>query len=385
MINYGKQDINKNDIQRVVDVLESDFLTQGPTVIDFEDTVAHKVGAKNAVAANSATSALHIACMSLGLVQGDILWTSPNSFVASSNCALYCGASIDFVDINPNTFNMCPDKLEEKLKDAKIQGKLPKILVPVHMCGQSCDMEKISYLSKEYGFNIIEDASHAIGGKYKNKYIGSCEFSDITIFSFHPVKIITTGEGGMALTNNDDIAHKMRLLRSHGITRDSNNFNNKNRDEEPWYYEQIDLGFNYRMSDIQAALGLSQIERLDEFVKKRNDIALFYNMAFKNSNIIEVPVIDDKCLSSFHLYIIKIKFSKEFTKVDLFNKMRKSGISLNCHYIPIHTQPYYRRLGFNAGDYPLAESCYENSVTIPLHPSLRQTDMDLVVKKFNEL
>lgn len=385
MLNYGKQSISEDDIRAVVNVLRSDFLTQGPCVGEFEAKVAKKVRASNSVAVSSATSALHIACLALDLGVGDIVWTSPNSFVASSNCALYCGATIDFVDIDPASYNMSVEKLDEKLRYAKANDQLPKIVIPVHMCGQSCDMEKIHILSKKYGFSIIEDASHAIGGKYKGDFIGSCKYSDICIFSFHPVKIITTGEGGMALTNSNNIAEKMRLLRSHGVTRDPQHFVQPPYDDGAWYYQQISLGFNYRMCDIQAALGTSQMDRLDDFIEKRNQIALQYTNGFKDTLSLELPYVSLDCVSSFHLYIVRIKFSKSFSKGELFQKMKDMGIGLNCHYIPIHTQPYYASLGFKEGDFPVSEEYYKMAVTLPLHPSMSQDDIDLVINSLNSI
>ena len=385
MLSYGKQSISEDDIQAVVDILRSDFLTQGPSVEQFESKVAMKVGALNAVAVNSATSALHLACLALDLEAGDIVWTSPNSFVASSNCALYCGATVDFVDIDPLSYNMSVEKLDEKLRYAKANGQLPKIVIPVHMCGQSCDMDKIHILSKKYGFSIIEDASHAIGGKYKDDFVGSCKYSDVCIFSFHPVKIITTGEGGMALTNNKNIAEKMRLLRSHGVTRDQQHFVQPAYDDGAWYYQQISLGFNYRMCDIQAALGSSQMDMLDRFIDKRNQIALQYIKGFKDTPFLELPSVPSDCVSSFHLYIVQIKFSKDLSKSELFKKMKDMGVGLNCHYIPIHTQPYYASLGFNVGDFPVSEQYYQMAVTLPLHPSMSQDDINLVINSLNSI
>ena len=383
MINYGQQEITDADIAAVVDVLKSDFLTQGPVVGRFERSVAEKVGATDAIAVNSATSALHIACLALGLGSGDLLWTSPISFVASANCALYCGATVDFVDIDSSTFNLSIAKLEEKLRKAEITGTLPKILVPVHLCGQSCDMRKIKELSLRYGFRILEDASHAVGGTYENKYIGSCQYSDITVFSFHPVKIITTGEGGMALTNDVELAEKMRLLRSHGITRDVDKFESSALELGPWYYQQVELGFNYRITDIQAALGLSQLDRLDQFVSTRNALSKIYNSAFEGSLKIKSPVVSPNRVSSFHLYVVEIDFSKNLSKLELFCRMKKNGINLNCHYIPIHLQPFYANRGFNFGDFPAAESYYAKAVTLPLHPSLTEKQIEFVIEQLN--
>ena len=382
-IPYSKQSINKEDIKSVVKVLNSEFLTQGPIVPNFEESVAKYCESPHAIAVNSATSALHISCIALGLNRGDILWTSPISFLASANCALYCEAAIDFVDIDINTFNISIEKLEEKLIKAKAENKLPKILIPVHMCGQSCDMDSIYNLSKEYGFKIIEDASHALGGKYKNKPIGNCIFSDITVFSFHPVKIITSGEGGMVLTKDYKLARKLQLLRSHGVTRDTNEmeFNS----DGPWYYEQSLLGFNYRMNDIQAALGNNQIKRVDEFVSKRNDIAKRYNDLLKNLPL-EKPSLLKDCYSSFHLYIIRLKIKNlEKNKLKIFVEMRNKKIGVNVHYIPIHMQPFYKKLGFKKGDFCEAENFYKQAISIPIYPDLSEEKQEFVVKILTQL
>lgn len=377
MIPYGRQYITSEDIESVVEVLRSDFLTQGPHVAEFEAAVAKKVGAKNAVAMNSATSALHVACASLGLGPGDTLWTSPISFVASANCALYCNASVDFVDIDPVSYNISVSLLEQKLLLAERNGQLPKIVVVVHLAGQSADMAKIAELSKKYNFKIIEDASHAIGGQYENNYIGNCKYSDISVFSLHPVKIITSGEGGLALTNNDAIAEKMCNLRSHGINKkgDNKNFTKYGL----WYYEQIDLGFNYRMSDLHASLGHSQLSRVDKIVKKRNDIANIYNEKFQNSEIL-APVISSKCCSAFHLYIVKLpKIETWEDKKNIFDEMHRAGIGVQSHYIPIHTQPYYKNMGFKWGDYPQSEEYYLKSMTIPLFPELTIIEQEFII------
>tara|TARA_B100000035_G_scaffold94563_2_gene80081 strand:+ start:205 stop:1383 length:1179 start_codon:yes stop_codon:yes gene_type:complete len=377
MIPYGRQNITKEDIQAVVDVLKSDFLTQGPLVPQFEQSVAKYTGAKFGVAVNSATSALHIACLALGVKKGDLVWTSPITFVASANCALYCGASVDFVDIDKKTFNMCPKKLEEKLIIAKKNKKLPKVVIPVHIAGQSCNMKKIKDLSKKYKFKIIEDASHAIGGKYLKKPIGSCLYSDITVFSFHPVKIVTTAEGGMAMTNDKKLHLKMSQYRSHGIVRGSNQANSS---DGPWYYEQVDLGFNYRMTDIFAALGISQLKRLDSFVSKRHKIALDYFENLKHLDWISLPEQNKNNYSSYHLFIIRIKTERiKISHKEIFEKLRNSGILVNLHYIPVYRHPYYSKMGFNKDLYPESESYYSEAISIPIFPSMTKKQQNEVI------
>jgi UDP-4-amino-4,6-dideoxy-N-acetyl-beta-L-altrosamine transaminase len=377
MIPYGKQNINQDDIESVVDVLKSDYLTQGPKVPLFEKKISEYSNSKYAVAVNSASSALHIACLALGLKQGDILWTSPNSFVASANCGLYCGAKVDFVDINPLTYNLCPSELEKKLIKAKKENKLPKILIPVHFAGQSCDMKKIHLLSKDYEFKIIEDASHAIGGKYLQKPIGGCQYSDITIFSFHPVKIITTAEGGIATTNDKKLLSRMQLFRSHGITKDPKSMTKNS--EGDWYYQQIDLGFNYRMTELQAALGISQMNRLDEFVKKRHILKDRYDHLLSELPIMK-PYSSSDTYSALHLYPIQIDRDKSnFSRVKLFNELRKKGIGVNIHYIPIHTQPYFLNMGFEYGDFPVAESYYQNSISLPIFSQMSFNEQDNII------
>lgn len=377
MIRYGQQEITQEDIDAVVETLMSPNLTQGPKIEDFEKSVGNFANAQNVFAVNSATSALHISCLALDLGPGDWLWTSPNSFVASANCALYCGANVSFVDIDPDTYNMCPILLEKKLIDAKKQGQLPKIVVPVHFSGQSCDMKAIYELSQIYGFSIIEDASHAIGGMYKGDPIGSCKFSDITVFSFHPVKIITTGEGGMALTNSEKIAERLSLFRSHGITRDTNLMTKES--DGPWYYQQITLGYNYRMTDIQAALGLSQITRLTKYVKRRQELAERYNELLKDLPL-KCPLQRNDCYSSFHLYVVRLDLERiGVTHRKVFESLRDNNIMVNLHYIPIHLQPFYQNMGFSEGDYPEAEKYYSEAISIPLHPSLSFEDQDFVV------
>ena len=377
MIPYGRQDISEADIQAVVDVLRSDYLTQGPAVPAFEKSIAEYCGAQHAVAVNSATSALHIACLALGVDKSDVVWTTPITFVASANCALYCGAQIDFVDIDQRTYNMSVERLAEKLADAERAGNLPKVVIPVHLCGQPCDMAGINALSQRYGFKIIEDASHAIGGKYRGEPIGNCRYSDITVFSFHPVKIITTGEGGMAMTNDALLAKRMQLLRSHGITRDVNEMTHA--PDGPWYYQQIDLGYNYRMTDLQAALGLSQMQRLDEFVVKRHSIAKRYDQLLVNLPII-TPWQHADSYSGLHLYVIRLKFT-EFGKTHLqvFEKLRAAGIGVNLHYIPVYRQPYYEGLGFKAGHCPEAERYYAEAISLPMYPGLTEEQQDNVM------
>jgi len=368
LIPYGKQDINQTDIDSVISVLQSNFLTQGPQVPLFEKAVSNYCNADFGVAVNSATSALHIACLALGLKEGDWLWTSPNSFVASANCGIYCGASIDFVDIDPKTYNLCSEELERKLIQAKQDKKLPKIVIPVHFAGQSCNMRKIYSLSQEYGFKIIEDASHAIGGKYLERPIGGCQYSDITIFSFHPVKIITTAEGGFATTNSKKLSEKMRLFRSHGITRDKS-LMTKVTDGD-WYYQQVVLGFNYRMNELQAALGSSQIQRLDSFVSSRHKLKKKYDTLLNSLPIIR-PFQDQDGFSSFHLYPIQIDLKVvNKSRKQVFDELKGMNIGVNIHYIPIHMQPYYSKLGFKVGDFPNSEAYYERSISIPLFHSM---------------
>jgi UDP-4-amino-4,6-dideoxy-N-acetyl-beta-L-altrosamine transaminase len=377
MIPYGRQDINQADIDAVVDVLRSDFLTQGPAAPEFERVVADKVGARHALAMNSATSALHIACLALGLGPGDVLWTSPITFVASANCALYCGASVDFVDIDQSTFNLSVSALSAKLAEAEAAGCLPKIVVPVHLCGQSCDMAGIAELAHRYGFKIIEDASHAIGGKYRGSYVGDCQYSDVAIFSFHPVKIVTTAEGGMALTNDAALAERMALLRSHGITRDPTQMHGES--EGDWYYQQIALGYNYRMTEIQAALGVSQMTRLDRYVEKRQAIADRYDMLLAGLPV-TTPVRAPDAYSAFHLYVIRVaRTAAGSGRRAVFDRLRAAGIGVNVHYIPVHTQPYYRALGFAPGDYPEAERYYSEAISLPMYPTLTDQQQDTVV------
>jgi len=382
VIPYSCQEITQDDIDAVVQVLQSDFLTQGPVVPEFEKSVANYCGTKYGIATNSATSALHIACLALGLEKDDYLWTSPITFVASANCGLYLGAKIDFVDIDPKTYNLSENLLEEKLIQAEKDGKLPKIIIPVHFAGQSCEMEKIGQLSKKYGFKVIEDASHSIGGKYKNNLIGDSQYSDITIFSFHPVKMITTGEGGMAITNSKMLADKMLLLRSHGITRDSKLMTHES--DGDWYYQQIKLGYNYRMTDIQAALGISQMQRLDEYVKKRHSIAKKYNESL-NIREITIPYQNQKNYSSFHLYVILLNSEKIISRKNMFEKLRSKNIGVNVHYIPVHTQPYYRNMGFKIGDFPNSEKYYQRAISLPIYSTLSVDEQNKIIKSVRDI
>jgi len=376
VIPYGRQDVSQEDINTVVDVLRSDFITQGPVIQQFERRVADYCGANYAYACNSATSALHIACLALGVGEGDLVWTSPISFVASSNCALYCNAEVDFVDIDGTTYNMSTIALEKKLEEAKAKGRLPKVVIPVHLAGQSCEMKQIHALSKTYGFKIIEDASHGIGAQYKGQPIGSCAYSDITVFSFHPVKIITTGEGGMCLTNDPNLSLLLARYRSHGITRQAAEMSKV--PDGPWYYEQLSLGLNYRMNDIQAALGLSQMDRLDEFIEKRRAIARRYDELLGNS-IVQTPHQHPDTNSSWHLYIIRLKENAKISHKQLFEKFRAAGILVNIHYIPIYRQPFYKELGFTSAGFEEAEKYYEEAISIPIFPTLTQEEQRKVV------
>lgn len=378
-IPYGRQDISEEDIAAVVDVLKSDFLTQGPYIPKFEQAIAGYVGVEHAIAVNSATSALHIACLALGLKKGDWLWTSPNTFVASANCALYCNANVSFVDIDPQTYNMSVDALKAKLIAAKADGKLPKIVVPVAFAGQSCEMEEIQQLSKEYGFAVIEDASHAIGGSYKGAKIGNSRLADITILSFHPVKIITTAEGGMALSNSHSLAEKMRLLRSHGITRDVHRMTKAT--EGAWYYQQVELGLNYRMTELQAALGLSQLNRIEDFIARRHALADRYDTAFDGMPV-TTPLQSASGYSALHLYPLTVNDPAQ--RKPLFNYLRDKGIGVNVHYIPVHTQPYYEHMGFKAGDYPVAEDYYSRAISIPMYSALSDEEQDYVIRCIKE-
>lgn len=375
LIPYGRQDIGEADIKAVEAVLRSDWLTQGPKVPEFERAVADYCGANHAVAVNSATSALHIACLALGLGESDVLWTSPNTFVASANCARYCGADVDFVDIDPHTYNMSVAALIAKLEYAEKYGRLPKVVVPVHFAGQSCEMMQIKELSEQYGFCILEDAAHAIGGKYRGEPIGSCRYSDITVFSFHPVKIITTGEGGMALTNDPELARRMERLRGHGITREEGLMTEK--PHGVWFYQQIELGFNYRMTDIQAVLGLSQLQRLDIFIHQRQKLSQIYRERLRLLQL-QLPWQHPDTDSSWHLYVILVD---KLDRCQLVEYLMKAKVNCNVHYIPVHTQPYYRKLGFKLGDFPVAEQFYETALTLPLHCRLTLEQQDFIIKR----
>lgn len=383
VIPYGKQEITQQDIDGVVEVLNSDFLTQGPKVPEFEKALTDHTGAKYALAVNSATSALHIACLSLGLSEGDWLWTTPVTFVASANCGLYCGAKVDFVDIDPATYNMCPKKLEEKLIAAKAKGALPKVVVPVHLCGQPCDMEAIGNLAKEYDFKVIEDASHAVGGKYHDQPIGSCEYSDITVFSFHPVKIVTTAEGGAVVTNQQALAEKMGLLRSHGITRDPALMDGESHGD--WYYQQIALGYNYRMTELQAALGLTQMQRLEQFVSARHHLAQRYNQLLASLPIV-LPYQLDNTYSGLHLYVIRLKLNEiSLSHKEVFDALREQGIGVNVHYIPVHTQPYYQRMGFKLGNFPESEQYYQEAISLPMFHAMTEGQQDTVARVLTDI
>ena len=368
MINYGKQNISQEDIDAVVEVLKSDFLTQGPKLIEFEDELKKYCNVKFVKAVSNATSALHIAYLAIGIGKGDIVWTSPNTFVSTANAALYCGANVDFVDIHPETFNMSVQHLEEKLIKAKKENKLPKLVVPVHFSGQSCEMKKIWSLSQEYGFKVIEDASHALGGKYLNQPVGSCEYSHMAIFSFHPVKMITTGEGGAITTNDQELDNKLSLLRTHGITKDASQF--KNESHGAWYYEQQALGYNYRLTDIQAALGLSQLKRLDSFVKRRKEIADFYQNNLKN---VSLPYQHPDIQSSWHLFVVQVSDREE-----VFNKLLKRGVQTQVHYIPVNNQPFY-----NFEKLENTENFYKNCLSLPIYFDLKDDECAKVVESLN--
>jgi UDP-4-amino-4,6-dideoxy-N-acetyl-beta-L-altrosamine transaminase len=391
MIPYGRQDISQADIDAVVGVLRSDFLTQGPAIPRFEQAVATHVGARHAVAVNSATSALHIACLALGLGPGDRLWTVPNTFVASANCGRYCGAEVDFVDIDPRTWNLSVSALREKLIGARERGQLPKVVVPVHFSGQPTDQEAIWALAQEFGFKVLEDASHAIGASHHGEPVGSCRWSDITVFSFHPVKIVTTGEGGLALTNDAMLAERMALFRSHGITRDAQRFRATAAAQDAplapaaWYYEQQELGYNYRMTDIQAVLGISQLDRLQNYVERRNVLARRYDAALSGLPL-ALPAILEHNISAFHLYVVRIQpAGTAKSHRQIFDELRSKGIGVNLHYMPVHLQPYYRDLGFAEGQFPEAEAYGDQAISLPLFPTLTFELQDEVVSSLQQI
>lgn len=390
MIPYGRQDISAEDIDAVTQVLQSDWLTQGQAGPRFERAMADYCGARSAAAVSNATAALHVACLALDLGPGDTLWTVPNTFVASANCALYCGANVDFVDIDPRTYNMSVAALSEKLAQASAQGKLPKIVVPVHFAGQSCEMTEIRALADRYGFRIIEDASHAVGGDYLGRKIGSAHLSDVVVFSFHPVKIITTGEGGMTLVNDPKLAERLAYLRTHGIVRpvqsDPADARRSNEDRYgPWMYEQIELGLNYRMTDIQAALGASQLARLDAFVARRRQLAARYDALLAKLPVI-CPWQHPDTNSAWHLYVIRLRRNEiRLTRRQVFEALRAEGIGVNVHYIPVHTQPYYQRLGFSTGMFPEAESYYQDAITLPLFSKMTDAEQDAVVAALTKI
>ena len=376
MIPYGRQEITDEDVQRVVDVLKSDYLTQGPVIDNFEREFADYCGAKYAVAVSSCTAALHISCLSLNVGEGDILWTVPNTFVASANCGLYCNATIDFVDIDPDTWNISIPALEKKLVTASRENKLPKAIVPVHFSGRSCDMRAIKKLSEKYGFAIIEDAAHSIGASYENEKVGSCAYADLTCFSTHPVKIITTGEGGIVTTNDEKLYKKLLCLRTHGITRDPNQMTKE--PDGPWYFEQIMLGYHYRMTDLQAALGLSQMGRVDKYVDTRRQLARRYHDKLRELPL-QLPQNEDIDTSSWHIYVVRLQLDKiAKTQKTVFDEMRSADIGVNLHYIPVHFHPYYQKLGFKKGDFPQCEQYYREALTLPLYPGLTHKEQDYI-------
>jgi UDP-4-amino-4,6-dideoxy-N-acetyl-beta-L-altrosamine transaminase len=381
MIPYGRQSISEADIQAVVDVLQSEYLTQGPAVPAFEALVAKYCNVSHAIAVNSATSGLHIACLALGVGEGDIVWTSPITFVASANCALYCGAKVEFVDIDPKSYNISIEQLTIKLAEAEKSGTLPKVIIPVHLSGQPCEMKSIYNLAKLYGVSVIEDASHAIGAEYQNEPVGNCKYSDITVFSFHPVKIITTGEGGMSVTNSPELARKMQLLRSHGITREPSEMTHN--PDGPWYYQQISLGFNYRMTDIQAALGISQLQKLDTFVNRRRELAKRYDLKLKDLPIIK-PWQSPEGSSAWHLYIIRLKLNEIKSHRIVFEALRNAGIGVNLHYIPIYSQPYFQQFGYDSKQYPQAQTYYAEAISLPIYVGLTNQLQDQVITAIKE-
>jgi UDP-4-amino-4,6-dideoxy-N-acetyl-beta-L-altrosamine transaminase len=380
---YGRQCVDEADIAAVTAVLRSDWLTQGPLIERFEKRVAEYCGVKHAVAVANGTAALHIAVAALGLKEGDSLWTSPNTFVASANCARYCGANVDFIDIDPATYNLSNQKLEEKLAAASVANNLPKAVVAVHFAGQSCEMRRISELAGKYGFAVIEDAAHALGATFRGKPVGNCQFSDMATFSFHPVKIITTAEGGMVVTNRTDLYERLLLLRSHGITRDERLLEGESHG--PWYYEQVDLGWNYRLTDVHCALGLSQMDKLDKFVARRREIAPRYDELLREFPVV-TPFQEAETESSWHLYVIRLQLDKiSKSRREVVVGLREKGIGAQIHYIPVHTQPYYRKLGFKGGDFPEAEKYYEEAISLPIFPTMTDGDQDRVVEMLRSI
>lgn len=378
MIPYGRQDISQADIDAVVEVLKGDFLTQGPWVEKFEKSIADYCGVKYAVAVASATAALHIVYAALGMKPGKLVWTVPNTFVATANAALYCGADIDFVDISPTHLVMCPVALKKKLEEAKAKGRLPDLVVPVQFSGACANMQAIRKLADEYGFKIVEDAAHCIGASYNGKKVGSCEFSDAAVFSFHPVKIITTGEGGLVATNDEDVYKALMRLRTHGITRDEKQMTHN---EGGWYFEQLDLGYHYRITDMQCALGVSQMTRLDPFVKRRNELAARYNTKLHNLAVKPIEVSNDSH-SSWHLYVVML--DKKYDRRKVYDTMRAKGVGVNVHYIPVHLHPYYAQFGFKKGDFPVSEEYYDRALTLPLYSGLTEQEQDHVCQSLAE-
>ncbi|MDD1965679.1 UDP-4-amino-4,6-dideoxy-N-acetyl-beta-L-altrosamine transaminase [Pseudomonas putida] len=383
MIPYGRQSLDQADIDAVVAVLQSDWLTQGPTIERFEAAMAERCEAGFGIAVSNATAALHIACLAAGLGEGDALWTSPNTFLASANCGRYCGADVDFVDIDPLTWNLDVNALEHKLRAAERIGKLPKVLVAVAFSGQSCDMRAIAELARTYGFIVIEDASHAVGARYAGRPVGCGEFADMTVFSFHPVKIITTGEGGLVLTNRPELAERLRRLRSHGMTRDPAQMDEPSHG--PWYYQQVELGFNYRITDMQAALGLSQLGKLDGFLARRRELAARYQQLLADLPL-DLPTAQADAESAWHLYVVRLQTQRlAVSHREVFEGLRAAGVGVNVHYIPVHLQPYYRDLGFIAGDFPEAEAYYAQAISLPLFPAMTHEQQDFVIGQLKTL
>lgn len=379
MIPYGKHLVDEDDIDAVVEVLRNQFLTQGQVVPQFEKALCDYTGAKHCVAVNSATSGLHVACLAAGVGQGDLVWTVPNSFVASANCALYCGAQVDFVDINPSTRNIDLDALDNKLQAAAEQNRLPKVLIVVHFSGLSCDMQRIQALTQAYSVILIEDAAHGLGGSHRGAKIGSCVHSDMAVLSFHPVKSITSAEGGAVLTNQSQLLQKMQLFAKHGVTKDAALYLGESHG--PWYYQQLELGYNYRLSDMQAALGLSQLTKLDSFIQRRAEIAKVYDQALAHLPL-KLPLVEPESQSAWHLYMVELT---QHNRQSIYQQLHAKGVAVNVHYIPIHLQPYYQRLGFKEGDFPQSEHFYQNALTLPLFPSLSEKEQATVIQALEEV